>query len=68
MGLSQPDPPYANLPQLPRALKGSGQHLKDKLIGEEWVEEELEGTIRPTYPELPSRPQHLPDGLLLTNE
>lgn len=46
MGLSQPDLPDANLPQLPRALKGPGQHLKDKLTGGEWVEEELEGTIR----------------------
>lgn len=69
MMLSQPDLHYANPLQLPRALKGLGQKLKDKLLGEGWGEE-LEGIVHilSTEPELPAKPQHLPDDLLLMNE
>lgn len=69
MRLSQPDLQYANPLQLPRALKGSGQKLKDKLFGEGWGEE-LEGIVHilSTHPELPAKPQYLSDDLLLMNE
>ena len=62
MRLNQPDLHYTNPLQLPRALKGSGQKLKDKLLGEGWGEE-LEGIVHilSTKPELPAKPQHLPD-------